>query len=109
MWLETAAMASANGGSLVSLNVVEFPSIAAGVLFSTPTAMVTEKMAVMIQTTPTHAIHPILLKVRILARRNVLTAAIMTKVQVQRAWLDTALSPTEIPSIADAEMKTQSV
>jgi len=50
-----------------------------------------------------------LLKVRILARRNVLTAAIMTKVQVQRAWLDTALSPTEIPSIADAEMKTQSV
>jgi hypothetical protein len=65
-------------------------------------------LAVMIQTNPTQASHPILPNVRILANEKPRTAATATKTAVQAACEETELRPMEMPSIAEPATKIQS-
>jgi len=65
-------------------------------------------LAVMIQTSPIQANHPILPSVRILANENPRTAATATKTAVQAACEETELRPIDIPNIAEPATKIQS-
>lgn len=62
-------------------------------------------LAVRMHGNPTQASQVILPRVRILLNRNPGMAAITTNTAVQRAWVETALSPMEIPRIPEPALK----
>jgi hypothetical protein len=65
-------------------------------------------IAVMMQARPIQATHPILLRVRMLAREKARKAASATKMAVQAACIEIALKPIDMLNMADPATKTQS-
>jgi hypothetical protein len=62
-----------------------------------------------IHVAPTHASQVSLASVWMLAKLNPTMAATATNTAVHVAWLDTALSPMEMPSMPEPATKIQSV